>query len=291
MLAFSNINSLWAQNNSFFATLEKEGIAKVENKNQAEAKENAVKDAIIKATEEMIESLVAPEVLVANYKWINGIYSNSKDYIHSYRFLSESFDEENNIYSVILRITLYSRYIRSILSSQKILENNLNVHPRILFIIRELGLFSSNEENFWEKIPTSELFFTEKLHMEGIDVVDRDNLRERVEINLIQKIMKGDGQAAIQAGLMSGAKIVITGNAIARKRGQNEEDPPRTNFQANISLKAYQTETGKILGARSEFMTIADDDPELGELNAFRAVGGKIYNSFITGIIRENEDL
>lgn len=291
MLVFGNINFTGAQNDSFMVTLENDGISIVKNKNLAGAKEDAVNKAVKKAVEEIVESIVAPEVLVANYKWINDIYSKSNDYVHSYSFLSEIFDETNNMYSVTLEITLYAQYIKSLLSSKKLLENNINTHPKVLFIIRELGLESSNEESFWETIPVSELFFTEKLQSEGIDVVNRDNLRKIVDIKLIQKTMRGDVQAAVRVGLISGAKIVITGNAIARQKGENEEDPTQTDYQANISLKAYQTDTGEILGARSEFMTISDDDPKLGEFNAFRAVGEKIYNSFMTGVILDNEYL
>lgn len=291
IISSGKINSVYAQEDSFLSTVEIGGFANVKNNNQAAAKESAVKDAIRRAVEETIELSLPPEVLLNNYRWISSIYANSEDYIHSYRFLSESFDEETNTYSVTLQITLYPRYINSLLASKNILENNPDAHPKVLFIIRERGLFSSNEDDFWEKIPASELFFAEKIESEGLSVVDRETLRDKVDIALIQKSMKGDVQAAIQAGLLSSAKIVITGNAVARQRGKNSENPAMNNYQANISLKAYQTETGKILGARSEFVTIANDGQELGELNAFMAAGEKIYQSFIANIIRKDEKL
>ena len=287
ILSSGKINSVYAQEDSFLNTIEMGGFAEVTGNNQAVAKEKAVKDAIRRAIEETVEAILPPEVLLDNYGWISGIYSNSEDYIHSYMFLSESFDEEYNIYSVTLKITLYPAYIKSLLVSENILENNLDAHQKVLIIVRERGLFSSNENDFWEKIPVSELFFTEKIESEGFSVIDRETLRDKVDIALIQKSMKGDVQAAIQAGLLSSAKIVITGNAVARQKGSNHENPAMSNYQANISLKAYQTETGKILGARSEFVTIANNDAELGELNAFMAAGEKIYNSFIAGIIRK----
>jgi hypothetical protein len=122
-----------------------------------------------------------------------------------------------------------------------------------------------------------------------MSVVDRDALKDTVNINLIQKIMKGDLQAVIQAGLMSGAKIVITGNAVARRREENLQGSSMANYQANISLKAYHTETGKILGARSEFISLESDDPLQGELNVLKGVGEKIYKSFLAAILIENE--
>ena len=113
---------------------------------------------------------------------------------------------------------------------------------------------------------------------------------DKVDVVLIQKSIKGDIQAAIQAGLLSSAQIVITGNAVARERGSDPENPNIRNYQANISLKAYQTKTGKILGARSEFVTIANANKEVGELNAFMAAGKKIYTSFIANIIHKYEN-
>lgn len=285
----SSANHLFAQDDSFLNTLEIGGFTEVKNNNQAAAKEKAVKDAIRKAVEETVESMVLPEILVANYSWISNIYHNSENYIHSYRFLSESFDEENNLYSVALRITLYSRYIRSLLASENLLENSLSIPLKVLFIIKERGLLSSDEEDLWSKIPQSEVFLTEKLLSKGINVIDRNDLRDRVDIELIQKSLKGDVQAAIQVGLLTDANIVIIGNAVAKQRGESLEDSTMANYQANISLKAYQTETGKILGARSEFITIANEDPELGELNAFIAAGEKIYNSFLAGIIFKDD--
>lgn len=285
----SSANHLFAQDDSFLNTLEIGGFTEVKNNNQAAAKEKAVKDAIRKAVEETVESMVLPEILVANYSWISNIYHNSENYIHSYRFLSESFDEENNLYSVALRITLYSRYIRSLLASENLLENSLSIPLKVLFIIKERGLLSSDEEDLWSEIPQSEVFLTEKLLSKGINVIDRNDLRDRVDIELIQKSLKGDVQAAIQVGLLTDANIVIIGNAVAKQRGESLEDSTMANYQANISLKAYQTETGKILGARSEFITIANEDPELGELNAFIAAGEKIYNSFLAGIIFKDD--
>lgn len=286
----SSANHLFAQDDSFLNTLEIGGFAEVKNNNQAAAKEKAVKDAIRKAVEETVESMVLPEILVANYSWISNIYHNSEDYMHSYRFLSESFDEENNLYSVALRITLYSRYIRSLLASNNLLENSLSIPQKVLFIIKERGLLSSNEEDFWSKIPQSEVFLAEKLLSKGINVINRNDLRDKVDIELIRKSLKGDVQAAIQVGLLTNANIVIIGNAVARQqRGESLEDSTMANYQANISLKAYQTETGKILGARSEFITIANEDPELGELNALMAAGEKIYNNFLAGIIFKDD--
>jgi len=285
LIALSRLNSLYAQEDSYLSTMEIGGFAEVKNNNQAAAKDRAVKDAIRRAVEETVESTLSPEVLLNNYSWISNIYSNSEEYIHSYRFLSESFDEETNIYSVTLRITLYPSYIKSLLASENILGNNREARQKVLIIIRERGLFSSNEDDFGGKIPAIELFFAEKIESEGVSVVDRDTLGDDVDITLIQKSIKGDVPSAIQAGLLSSAKIVIMGNAVARLRGRNVENPALSNYQANVSLKAYETKTGKILGARSEFVTIANDDPELGELNAFIAAGEKIYNSFISGII------
>ena len=289
LLSSGKIISVYAQEDSFLNTLEMGGFAEVVNNNQATAKESAVKDAIRRAVEKTVESILPPELLLNNYAWISSLYSNSEDYIHSYSFLSESFDEEYNIYSVTLKITLYPSYIKSLLDSQDTLKNNLDTQQKVLIIIRERGLFSSNADDFWEYIPMSEMFFVQKIESEGLSVVDRDTLMDKVGIALIQKSMQGDVQAAIQAGLLSSAQIVITGNAVAREKGSNHENPNIRNYQANISLKAYQTKTGKILGARSEFVTIANDNKEVGELNAFMAVGEKIYNSFIANIILKDE--
>jgi hypothetical protein len=290
LLSSGKITSVQAQEDSFLDTLEMDGFAEVVDNNRAAAKENATKDAIRRAVEKTVESILSPEVLLNNYAWVSSIYSNSEDYIHSYSFISESFDEEYNIYSVTLKIILYPNYIKSLLASQDTLNNNLDTRQKVLIIIRERGLFSSNEDDFWKYIPISEMFLLQKIESEGSSVVDRDTLMDKVDVALIQKSIKGDIQAAIQAGLLSSAQIVITGNAVAREKGSDPENPNIRNYQANISLKAYQTKTGKILGARSEFVTIANANKEVGELNAFMAAGKKIYTSFIANIIHKYEN-
>ena len=285
LLSSGKITSVQAQEDSFINTIEMGGFAEVVDNNRALAKESAVKDAIRRAVEKTVESILPPGLLLNNYAWISSVYSNSEDYIHSYSFLSESFDEEYNIYSVTLKITLYPAYIKSLLASQETLKENIDTRQKILIIIRERGLFSSNLDDFWEYIPISEMFLVQKIESEGLNVVDRNTLMDKVDETLIQKTIKGDVQAAIQAGLLSSAQIVITGNAVARERGSNPENPNIRNYQANISLKAYKTKTGKILGARSEFVTIENDNKEVGELNAFMAAGEKIYDSFLANII------
>ena len=285
LLSSGKITSVQAQEDSFINTIEMGGFAEVVDNDRALAKESAVKDAIRRAVEKTVESILSPGLLLNNYAWISSVYSNSEDYIHSYSFLSESFDEEYNIYSVTLKITLYPAYIKSLLASQETLKENIDTRQKILIIIKERGLFSSNIDDFWEYIPISEMFLVQKIESEGLNVVDRNTLMDKVDETLIQKTIKGDVQAAIQAGLLSSAQIVITGNAVARERGSNPENPNIRNYQANISLKAYQTKTGKILGARSEFVTIENDNKEVGELNAFMAAGEKIYDSFLANII------
>ena len=285
LLSSGKITSVQAQEDSFINTIEMGGFAEVVDNDRALAKESAVKDAIRRAVEKTVESILSPGLLLNNYAWISSVYSNSEDYIHSYSFLSESFDEEYNIYSVTLKITLYPAYIKSLLASQETLKENIDTRQKILIIIKERGLFSSNIDDFWEYIPISEMFLVQKIESEGLNVVDRNTLMDKVDETLIQKTIKGDVQAAIQAGLLSSAQIVIIGNAVARDRGSNPENPNIRNYQANISLKAYQTKTGKILGARSEFVTIENDNKEVGELNAFMAAGEKIYDSFLANIL------
>ena len=163
LLSSGKITSVQAQEDSFLDTLEMDGFAEVVDNNRAAAKENATKDAIRRAVEKTVESILSPEVLLNNYAWVSSIYSNSEDYIHSYSFISESFDEEYNIYSVTLKIILYPNYIKSLLASQDTLKNNLDTRQKVLIIIRERGLFSSNEDDFWKYIPMSEMFLVQKI--------------------------------------------------------------------------------------------------------------------------------
>ena len=95
LLSSGKITSVQAQEDSFLDTLEIDGFAEVVDNNRAAAKESATKDAIRRAVEKTVESILSPGLLLNNYAWISSVYSNSEDYIHSYSFLSESFDEES----------------------------------------------------------------------------------------------------------------------------------------------------------------------------------------------------
>ena len=116
-------------------------------------------------------------------------------------------------------------------------------------------------------------------------MVLRDSIRGLTSEETVVKAAQGDIISAVDIGLMTGAEIVIVGNAVSSLLDENA-DTGLQPVQTSMSLKAVSAPTSTIIAAKSEFASAALKDPVEGENEAFEKVSAKMAGFLLKSIRR-----
>ncbi|MFA4910895.1 MAG: flagellar assembly protein T N-terminal domain-containing protein, partial [Desulfobacteria bacterium] len=82
-----------------------EGMGAIVNNDKAIARDNAIEDALRKAVEQAVGTLVSSETMVENFQLLSdSIYTKTEGYIQKYKIISEAPAE--NIYKVNIEATV-----------------------------------------------------------------------------------------------------------------------------------------------------------------------------------------
>lgn len=268
----------------FHSTYEITANAPAVNQNYAIAKEKARKSAMQLAIERALVEILGRENYQANRDALNNVLKEADRYVYSYRFIFAEDDEVEEVSRVKMEITLYTEELRKRLGLLGMLEGPAD-KKRIVLLINEKNLSEESEVTFWELKPISESYFVTLLQADGIQVVQRDSIRGLTSEETVVKAAQGDITSAVDIGLMTGAEIVIVGNAVSSILDENA-DTGLQPVQTSMSLKAISAPTATIIAAKSEFASAALKDPVEGEKEAFEKVSTKMAGFLLKSIRR-----
>jgi hypothetical protein len=214
------------------------------------ARDQALRDALRKAVEQGVGTYVSSESRVQNFQLISDrIYSQASGYVASYRVVSE--DRADDLYRVVVRARVKLDRIEDDLAAIGILVQEQG-RPRILVLVKLVG----NTDDFTvagnmmdrEMVETRIVAY---LQDRGFPVVDEATVKQNLDTGQLGRILRGDNQAAVVAGLKSGAEIVIAGlmdQRTERKRvpyAQSDAD----FYQVRLSCRAVNAQSAEVLGA------------------------------------------
>ena len=115
-------------------------------------------------------------------------------------------------------------------------------HKKINFMILINEKIIDNEST-----GNADKVITEYLLARGIEVVDSELIKTRVDMDQKLNVMTGSPQSAAALGMQFGADIVIIGKAFAKGSTSRVRDSDLQSYQATVNLKAVQTNTAEIL--------------------------------------------
>ena len=96
-----------------------EGVGVIVAKETAVARDRALEDALRKAVEQAVGTMISSDTVVQNYQLLyDRIYSKSRGYIQNYQIVSEGKKGEN-LYSVKIRASVSSGDIKDDLSRRR----------------------------------------------------------------------------------------------------------------------------------------------------------------------------
>ncbi|MBI5454667.1 MAG: flagellar assembly protein T N-terminal domain-containing protein [Deltaproteobacteria bacterium] len=235
-------------------TVESTGIASVSGGNIALARDAAIADALRKAVEQAVGTLVASDTLVENYQPLrDNVYTKTAGYIRSYTVIREV--QSPGLYQATVRAVVALGDIKEDLGAMGLLQVKAE-RPRVLFMIAEKNIGRRYYAFWWwgrseyrgEAIDMSsaEASLKEKFLEKGFNVVDSS--AGTVVIEDAFRVEDLTSKGAARVGSVFNAEVVVFGKALAtvgpRTPGSNVG-----SYIADITAQAVRVDDGVVLGS------------------------------------------
>src|SRR3989338_3700233 len=231
-------------------TITVEGIGAVVKGDLAIAKDNALNDALRKAVEQAVGTLVQAQTLVDKYQLISDeIYTKSQGYIKKYTIISERPDLNQGILKVTIQANVSIGDIRNDLNAIGLLIERKGKHRMMVIIDEKIG---GAESGYSANLSESETVIIQKFTEKGFNFVDEATVKKNMKRNMALQAIGGDDNAAASIGLEYGAEVVIIGSAVAKLAGKGIAGTEMKSIHASITARAIRADTGEIISSASE---------------------------------------
>ena len=251
------------------------GQAAIYGEDVVNARDKAIDDALRKAVEQAVGTLVSSETVTENFQLISDkIISAAKGYIRNYKVTAEG--KEAGVYSVTVEASVAKGNLSEDLNGILQVLKSRNM-PRVLVMISEQNI-GGESTSWWGKpgatidLGVVENVFIDQWNPRGIRFVDRQAIAG--ELKTAGPLTGGEisnGQAKA-FGTSGGAEVVVIGKAVATDSG-TILDTAMHSLQATISVRALAVDTGEIIATATLSKTT-------GHINA--VTGGSIVLKQVT---------
>jgi len=241
-------------------TVTAEGMASVQG-NPAIARDGAVQDALRKAVEQAVGTMVSSETLVENFQVVrDNIYNKSQGYVKAYKIVKESPGKD--LYAVTISATVSTENLKNDLGALGLLIARVG-KPRTLFMIAEQNVGQEILLYWWGswgsrggaafagqsvEMAVSETVLKEEFLNRGFNVIDISAVTGKFEISNAYRIADLTNAGAQEIGRKMGAEIIIKGKALA-KEGPRTAGSSVGSYLADITLSAIRVDNGQVLAS------------------------------------------
>lgn len=261
-----------------------EGVAAIINNAVAPARDKAIDDALRKAVEQAVGTMVSSDTLTEKYKVITDrILAQTTGYVQRYNILSEK--AEGDLYRVRIQAEVGRANLMNDLRALGLL-HALAEKPKVMVIMEEkvAGVFGTTA---WEDVGQAESTIMERLIAAGFTVVDPQTVKSNITRDQALRILEGDAQAAAAAGLQYGAQVVITGKAFSKNAGGRILDTQLQSLQATVQARVIRSDDARVISSRSEQGRRVHIDEVQGGALAIRDATGRMTDVMIADILAQ----
>jgi hypothetical protein len=253
-------------------------------------KDRAIKDALVKAVEQAVGIMVSSETRVQNFQLLNDeIFTKTEGYVQNYKILNEN--QGINVYEVTIQASVATGPIKEKLDALGLLLRQVG-KPRIMILVAEQNIGKQQYHYWWgyQRGEQADLTITENTIMDrfrekGFDFVDHQAQSKNIKVVPAYRVAELNDRAAITLGKQADAEVVIVGKALAKSIGPVAGTAMKS-VQANVSLRAIQTDTGGVLSSGSEHAAAVHIDEVTGGVEALKKASAKISEKMMDDIIK-----
>ncbi|MEW6544370.1 MAG: flagellar assembly protein T N-terminal domain-containing protein [Nitrospirota bacterium] len=247
---------VWAQSQTVTA----EGVAGIQGGNKGVARDNAIQDALRKAVEQAVGTMVASETLVENFQVVrDNILNKSQGYVQNYKVVKE--DAGKDLYSVTIAATVSVGNLKNDLGALGLLMARVG-KPRTLFMIAEQNIGQEVYVFWWSWFGSggaafagqtvdqavSETALKEEFLNKGFNVVDISSATGKFQISNAYRVADLTNDGAREFGKKLNAELVIKGKALA-KEGPRTPGSSVGSYLADITLSAIRVDNGQVVAS------------------------------------------
>lgn len=237
-------------------TVDAQGFSTISGDNDVIARDGAIADALRKAVEQAVGTMVSSETMVENYQVLSdSVYTNTQGYVKSYTVIGES--KTPALYQVNVRAVVAIGTIKNDLDALGLLHVKAE-KPRVLFMIAEQNVGDKYYTFWWwgkrefmgETVDMSaaETSLKELFLSKGFNVVDISGSMDTLDISNAFKVADLTNDGARQIGRKVNAEVVIKGKALA-KEGARTPGSQVAAYIADITAQAIRVDTGEVLAS------------------------------------------
>lgn len=233
------------------------GVAPFTPGNEAKAKDMAIQDAMRKAVEQAVGTMLSAETAVENYQLIrDSVITKTKGYIQKYDVVSAA--PKGNLYEVTISAAVAVENLKDDLSALGLLHARVE-KPRVLFMIAEQNI--GQEFVFWWywwgnvkaigqqfDMSASETAMKEEFINKGFNIVDISAAKGKFEISNAYRMADLTDTGAKEIGRKLGAEVVVKGKALA-KAGPRTPGSSVGSYLADITASAIRVDNGAVMAS------------------------------------------
>ena len=281
-----------------------QGTAMINNGDESSARNAAINDALRKAVEQAVATLVSSQTTVDNYTLLSDkIYSNTSGYVHDYKIVKEG--PNNNLYTVTVQATIGTKHLKDDLGAIGLLMKQ-KMMPSIAVIILEQNIGHKRMESALFSAPPSpyegytiseihtlhevgdmsvaENEMIKKLLDSGFNVVDEAVLLHDIKLASGYRLQSLDDTSIKNIGKLANVDIILYGKAVAKMYGKVAGSEMRS-AQANVSLRAVDTDDGRVLASGEQHAASVHIDTMTAGNDALKKATDKLADSMIATIL------
>lgn len=236
--------------------VEAKGEAAIIQGDKAQARDKAIDDALRKAVESAVGTMISSETISENYQLLSDrIYSHSDGYVQKYRITDER--EGDGVYIVEVKAKVTTGSIHNDLQSLQLLMERKDM-PRVLIMVAEQNIGETKMSYWWggqsghvlsEDMRIVESTILNIMREKGFTFVDPETLSGTKKVSVPVALLSN--KQAMRVARTSDAELLIVGKAVARDLGQTWEGTRYKTASAEVSIRAINTSNGEIIASVS----------------------------------------
>lgn len=253
-------------------------------------KDRAIKDALVRAMEQAVGTMISSEARVQKFQLLNDeIYTKTEEYVQDYKVIGEK--QRTNVYEVAIEATVATGPIKKRLDALGLLRQEVG-KPRVVILVTEQNIGERDYSYSWghhqgeqADLTIAENTIMDHFREKGFEFVDRNPKLKDIKVTPAFQLEELNDPAAIALGKEVDAEVVVVGKALTEHMG-NIAGTSMKSVQANISLRAIQTDNGRVLSSGAEHAAAIHIDEMTAGAVALKKASAKISEKMIDDIIK-----
>jgi hypothetical protein len=270
--------------------VEVSGQAAIFDDDKAQARDKAIDDALRKAVESAVGTMISSETITENYQLLSDrIYSQAEGYVKKYKILDEK--DEDNVYIVEIRAQVAVGAVASDLESLKTLMRRKGM-PKLLIMVAEQNVGMNKPVYWWggTGIVSTDMRVVENTLMQvmrekGFTFVDTEVLSGKKTVRSPVAYLS-DKQARRMAKVTD-AEVIIVGRAVAKDIGKTWEGTRLRSANAEVAVRAINTDNGEIIAVATQEAVVPHISPTTAGSQALKKASNLLAEKLIDQIAKK----